>query len=56
MVIPDDLQEPTYTQQDTEKENRLFSWTDLMVNTLLNELLHQVDLEKRADSGFKKEA
>jgi hypothetical protein len=27
-----------------------------MVDTLLNELLHQVELGKRADSGFKKEA
>jgi len=39
-VIPDDLQQPTCTQQDTEKENKSFSWTDLMVDTLLNELLH----------------
>jgi hypothetical protein len=55
-VISDDLQQPTCTQQDTEKENKSFSWTDLMVDTLLNELLQQVELGKRADSGFKKEA
>jgi hypothetical protein len=29
---------------------------DLIVDTLLNELLHQVELGKRANSGFKKEA
>ena len=39
-TIPDDSQQPTYTQQDTEKENKSFSWTDIMVDTLLNELLH----------------
>jgi hypothetical protein len=55
-VTPDDSQQPTYTQQDTEKENKSFLWTDLMVDTLLNELLHQVELGKRADSSFKKEA
>ena len=53
--IHNNSQQPTHIQQDTEKE-KLFSWTDLMVDTLLNELLHQVELGKRADSGFKKEA
>jgi hypothetical protein len=56
VVILNNSQQPTHIQQDTKKENKLFSWTDLIVDTLLNKLLHQVELRKRANSGFKKEA
>jgi len=55
MVIPNDLQQPISTEQSTTKE-QVFSWSFAMEEALFNELLHQDEAGKRADSGFKKEA
>src|SRR5258705_2873298 len=43
-------------QQDEEELETKFAWTFAMEEVLFNELVHQVELGKRADNGFKKEA
>jgi hypothetical protein len=53
VIIPNDSQQPI---QVTEKLARKFGWSLSMERALFQELLHQEDIGKRADSGFKKEA
>ena len=54
--IPNDLQEPIRTEQGGNGKERAFSWSFAMEEAMFNELLHQVEMGKHADSGFKKEA
>jgi hypothetical protein len=53
-----DSQDPVIDpeQQDEDEANTKFAWTFEMEEALFNELVHQVELGKRADSGFKKDA
>jgi hypothetical protein len=52
---PDSQQEQEQTQQ-AGNTTAVFAWTFAMEEALFNELIHQDELGKRADSGFKKEA
>jgi hypothetical protein len=52
---PDSQQEQEQTQQ-AGNATAVFAWTFAMEEALFNELIHQDELGKRADSGFKKEA
>jgi Myb/SANT-like DNA-binding domain len=52
---PDSQQEQEQTQQ-ARNTTAVFAWTFAMEEALFNELIHQDELGKRADSGFKKEA
>lgn len=53
-----DSQDPVIDpqQQDEDEANTKFAWTFEMEEALFTELVHQVELGKRADSGFKKDA
>jgi len=49
---------PAISTADTTTLSKLpkVQWNTQMIEVMIKELLHQVELGKRADSGFKKEA
>ena len=56
VIIPDDSQQPIQIEKVTEKLARKFRWSLSMERALFQELLHQEEIGKRANSGFKREA